>query len=420
MVNGLTGYNYNPSFAGNTMRVAASSVALNQNDVQNLVKFVNGQPITGSNDISIGQTFVSTVPMLAIFGGISGFSSLKNNGLSGDAAKAFAEQRKNGQVKGWNFSETAKNLKAMHNYQRSQALTAGVDSVKNKFKDVLKKSVVADTNRGFFGRLIDKVPGYKALRQSGFGQLMSNKGTGAGWMAVIDGALETFTQVIPTFQQVGTAAGLKQIAKSGTKVIAGTAGWVAGDVGGRALGAAIGTFICPGIGTAIGSFVGGFLGGCLGSAIAGKVATSITGKSELELHNEKQTQQIAQQVDADVQTKIALAQQALQQAEAILAQDPQNPEALAAKSSAEAILAGIQSEQQSQVVQGNEASTQQPVQSQQISVMQGVPVVPGFDGLSYDMNIYNQYFNKANVMSTPSLTPYQKQNSNNPFLKTAF
>lgn len=423
MINNLSASNYyNPAFTGTT-RVATSAVALHQNDVQNLVKFVNGQPITATPDISIGEHFVSTIPMLAIFGGITGISNLKNNGLSGQALELFKEQKKQGLAKGWNLKETVKNINAEYNLTRANWAKAGQAEVTKKFKDVLKKQVITDTaERGFFGKLVDKIPGYKALRQSGFGQMMSNKGTGAGWMAVIDAALETFTQVIPTFKQVGAEAGFKQIAKSGAKVVAGAAGWVAGDVAGRAAGAAIGTLIAPGIGTAIGSFVGGFIGGILGSAAASKGARALVGKNELEKHAEQQTQIATQQIEADPETKVALAQQALQHANGILAQDPQNAEALQAKASAENILAEIQPAADS-AQESTMAQTQSPVMFQnpfsQASVMPGVPVVPGFDGVNYDMNIYNQYVNKACAMSTPFLNAYQKQYQNNPYIASA-
>ena len=262
MINNVSNYGYYTPAFGGSAKIASSAVALHQNDVENLVKFVNGQPITTTPEISIKDTITGTLPFVAIFGGIQAGGEIKKNG--------------------WSIKKTIENINATSQYTtRSQALSAAKSEVAKKFKDVLKKNVAVDPNRGFIGKILDKIPGYKALRSSGFGQMMSNKGTGAGWMAVIDGAIETFTQVIPAFQQGGAEAGFKQIAKSGTKVVAGTAGFVAGDVAGRAIGAAIGTAICPGIGTAIGSFLGGFIGGVTGSAIAGKATQSLIGKSEV-------------------------------------------------------------------------------------------------------------------------------------------
>lgn len=410
MVNSLRSYNYSPAF-GSSAKVAGATVALHHNDVENIVKYLNNQPINPMSEPSIATQSKFTLLLLPIVGGIAGASALKNNGLIGEAAKAFEEQRKAGLVNGWNLKETVKNVNSRYNYSRADFLKAGKSEVANKFKDVLKKQVVVDTNRGFWGRLIDRVPGYKALRQSGFGQLMSNKGTCAGWTAVLDGAIETLTEVVPTFQKVGAEAGFKQIAKSGTKVIAGTVGWVAGDVAGRATGAAIGTLICPGIGTAIGSFIGGFIGGALGSSIAMEGARKITGKSELQKFNEQQIKAVSEEINLNSESKVALAQDALKSAESVLANDPNNQDALIAKTSAEKILAESMSEEQTNIAEQQVQSTQMPTQNIFTMTAQGIPVVPGFDGINYDMDIYNQCFNKANLASAPILSAYQKANA---------
>lgn len=109
------------------------------------------------------------------------------------------------------------------------------------------------------------------------------KGSGVGIMMAIDGAVELVTNVVPTFQQLGTKSGVKQIFKSGTKVAASAGGWVAGTAAATALG----TAICPGIGTVAGAIVG-VIGGMLGSNVASKLVTKIFGKSELEKAADKQ------------------------------------------------------------------------------------------------------------------------------------
>lgn len=393
MINNVSNYGYYTPAFGGSAKIASSAVALHQNDVENLVKFVNGQPITTTPEISIKDTITGTLPFVAIFGGIQAGGEIKKNG--------------------WSIKKTIENVNAASQYTtRSQALSAAKNEVAKKFKDVLKKNVAVDSSRGFIGKILDKIPGYKALRSSGFGQMMSNKGTGAGWMAVIDGAIETFTQVIPAFQQGGAEAGFKQIAKSGAKVVAGTAGFVAGDVAGRAIGAAIGTAICPGIGTAIGSFLGGFIGGVTGSAIAGKATQSLIGKSEVEKIQEKQTAEAAQQVNADPETKKSLALQSLEYANQILAQDPENAEALAAKASAEKILSEIAAtEQVQQPVQTTQAYN--PYQQPNYVSMYGIPTVPGFNGVSYDLDVYRQGLKSASAISGKITNPFEIQKQQN-------
>ena len=410
MVNSVSGYNQYSQYSnlGGAVKVATSAAALHQNDVENMVKFLNGQPVVSYEEPTILETAKGTLPMLGIFGAFQGGAALKKNK--------------------WNIKNTIQNVNAASPYKnRTQALSAGKAEVLKKFKDVMKKEVAVDSQRGFLGKMLDKIPGYKTLRKSGFGQMMGNKGTGAGWMAVIDGAMETVTQVIPTFQQAGPAAGFKQIAKSGTKVVAGAAGWVAGDALGRGIGAAIGTAICPGIGTAIGSFVGGFIGGIVGSAAAGKAAKAITGKNELEKLQEKQTSEIAQQIEADPQTKIALAQQSLQQAEAILAQDPENKDALAAKESAQKVLAEAAQTQQAAQTNNTQTATAQGVNNGYAQSFKGgfgfdIPPVPGFNGMGYDMNIYRQASANATMPYAPFQTnPFNQQQTAqqqiNPFIQ---
>lgn len=402
MVNGVSGYGNN-SYG---IYRAAAGVAVNHgNDVENMIKFVNGQPITQSPDPTIMESAVGTLPFLAIFGGIQGGAAIKKHN--------------------WSLKNTIAEVNRTSAYTtKSQALQAGKETIAKEYGSIFKKSVAVSTERGFIGRILDKIPGYTKLRATGFGQAMGK--SGAGWMAVIEGGMELATNVIPTFQTLGAGAGFKQLGKSAVKVAAGAAGWVAGDAIGKGVGAAIGTAICPGIGTAIGTFVGGFLGGIIGSAVTGKVAKAITGKSELEKANDQQIAQVSQQVEADAQSKTALAQQTLQQAEEILAQDPQNKEALAAKTSAENVLAQATTQEQAvaqapQMQQMTQMPTMQqmPMMPSFQGAMQGIPVVPGFNGIGCDMNIYNQAMSTASMMNTTynQTNPFMTQNSYmNPYM----
>lgn len=127
------------------------------------------------------------------------------------------------------------------------------------------------------------------------------KSSGAGIMLVFSGIIEGVTEVVPTFKELGTEKGLKQLGKSTIKVLGDTAGFIAGEQAGMALGSAIGTAICPGIGTAVGA-VCGFVGGLLGSFAAGKITKAITGKSEREIANEQKTNENAKQVTNNTET----------------------------------------------------------------------------------------------------------------------
>ena len=127
------------------------------------------------------------------------------------------------------------------------------------------------------------------------------KSSGAGIMLVFSGIIEGVTEVVPTFKELGTEKGLKQLGKSTIKVLGDTAGFIAGEQAGMALGSAIGTAICPGIGTAVGAICG-FVGGLLGSFAAGKITKAITGKSEREIANEQKTNENAKQVTNNTET----------------------------------------------------------------------------------------------------------------------
>ena len=124
------------------------------------------------------------------------------------------------------------------------------------------------------------------------------KSSGAGFMLVFSGLSEACTEVIPTFQELGTKKGLKQAVKSAIKVIGDTAGFIVGEQTGMALGSAIGTAIMPGIGTAVGA-VCGFIGGFVGSFVAGKVTKAITGKTEREIAKEQSQQEQAKILETD-------------------------------------------------------------------------------------------------------------------------
>lgn len=129
-------------------------------------------------------------------------------------------------------------------------------------------------------------------------------GKGNGIFLAIAGAIELFTQVIPSFTQLGAAKGTKQLVKSTAKTAANVGGWVAGAAAGAAIGSVI-----PGAGTVIGGAIGaicGLAGGFLGSWATTKAAEAVVGKNELDIAKEEQAKQVAQQVSKDPQALQAL------------------------------------------------------------------------------------------------------------------
>ncbi len=133
---------------------------------------------------------------------------------------------------------------------------------------------------------------------------------GNALFAAIEGGVELFTNVLPTFKQLGAKSGMKQVGKSTAKVAASVGGWAAG----AAIGAAIGS-VLPGAGTAVGAVVGGVIStvcSLICSTAAVKVTEKIVGKDELELAQEKSQKPLVQtqtqkQTQPNVQT-VATAQ----------------------------------------------------------------------------------------------------------------
>ena len=79
MVNGVSGYS---NGATNLYRVAGATYIQSKNDVENLIKFNSGLPIELTADPTIAQTVSGTIPLIAIFGGVQGLSTVKSNGWS--------------------------------------------------------------------------------------------------------------------------------------------------------------------------------------------------------------------------------------------------------------------------------------------------------------------------------------------------
>ena len=217
MTTGITGYNPNSTIYNGLKAVAAN----HSNDVGNLVKFVQGEPMQGVPDATLGSTVLWTLPAMTVFGGVKGVPWLVQNrhDLKGAAAALRTEA----------LAANGKNIP-------KNFATGLTDYTTKLFKGLTpaEKAALAAKPRSWFGKMLDMIPGYKKLRPTGFGQAMGR--SGAGFMIAAEGLMSTFTEVVPAFQQGGAKSGFKQIAKSGTKVAANAAGWIAGEAIGSAAG----------------------------------------------------------------------------------------------------------------------------------------------------------------------------------------
>ena len=395
MVAGLnTNIAYNPGFGNNNAGIykgIQGTVVSNAESVNNMARYVLGTPAV--EEPSLGSSLAGTIPFMGIFGTIQAFPWLKKNYKN--PLNAIKDAKLNYEITNpdsrYNFGEnTLKVLK-----EQKQRLFNGISEA---------EKIKLQENRSFLGKGLDLIPGYKKLRASGFGQMMGK--SGAGWMLVFDGAIKTFTEVVPTFEKLGSAAGFRQVGKSAATVASGAAGWTGGEIVGSAVGAAIGTAICPGVGTAIGKFVGGFLGGTVGLHFATKATKSIVGESELE----KSMNEIQENAMNNKDAQILLAQQASAKADAALQMYPEDEQAKLIKEQADAILA------ESSLADNNNITNTQNIDAEQIKAAETqssplnfgmlsgiqIPTVPGFDGVNYDLNVYNQAMKNA-AMFNPKM-----------------
>ena len=95
MVSSISGYSnsYTPLYSA-----VSTNAVLHQNDMENLVRFINGQPMSFDNKMTIGQEVKSTLPFMALFGGIEAYSTFRNNGYVG-AEKEASFGKKSGRCK---------------------------------------------------------------------------------------------------------------------------------------------------------------------------------------------------------------------------------------------------------------------------------------------------------------------------------
>lgn len=437
---------------------------MSEAELENLTKYATGTPITPVDD---GGPFAGMGLMLGISGGMSALQGGKwlwNNrqDLSGGWAKNKAAS-----LAQYNKLQTAGGLMSKGGYQylvntqNAKSVIEAIPSAKklanlteaakasDKATKALKnyesarkaaeyamaspqnaKRALYVANRrlanaralahgqipakGFFGKtgsFISKATGYS--KASGAIKTFATKspltakllkcGKGNGAFLAITGGIELFTQVIPTFSQLGAKKGAKQAVKSTVKVGASIGGWIAGAKAGALAGAAIGSFF-PGLGNVVGGLIGaacGLIGGCVGSWLAGKAADKVCGKNELDKAKEAQAKQIARQAKTD---KAAMQEIAAAAAQRLQAEGPDSADAKIAFGS----LKKIQSSQTAQTTTSNPYTTNTQAQNAYTSNPYTTNATPSFQGLNQQYN-YNQNSFGQNLYA-------QNQFQGNPFM----
>ena len=302
MVNGIN--------ANNVINVqqVASDVSGGTDQVKKLLRYTSGEAIKEVPDTFVSNTKSGASSALLFEGLPFAFLLKRNKKLQGvfinDSMKELAQVNKKAlenllkgegklttRIKDFiktanesnkTYSEIKSAVKAQFKAEKAAAKLA------KKGAETAAKETVETT-----AKKAAKTAAKSAGKLSKFTKFM--KSSGAGFMLVFSGIIEAATEVIPTFKELGTEKGMKQIGKSAVKVAGDTVGFIAGQQAGVAIGTAIGTAICPGIGSAIGAGVG-FVGGLLGSFVMGKVTKAIVGKSEREIAKENQENNLAQEI----------------------------------------------------------------------------------------------------------------------------
>lgn len=178
-------------------------------------------------------------------------------------------------------------------------------------------SATSQASKGFFGKTknalgITKVSKFltsTAAKHPKFAPLIKGIKGNAGF-AIFSLGTGVVLDVIPAFQ-IGATEGFKQLGKTAMKTTAEVGGWAAGTALGAKAGAAIGTCIGGPIGTAVGTVLGAACG-FLGSWLASKAADKIVGPSEVEIAQQKNSENLAQAAKDDAELQNEVVGQALQ------------------------------------------------------------------------------------------------------------
>lgn len=314
MVNGINANNVI------NLQQVASDVSGGTDQVKKLLRYTSGEAIKDVPDTFVSNTKSGASSALVFEGLPFAFLLKRNKKLQGvflnDAMKELGKANQdalNNLLKGEGtiakrvldyvkkanesnkiYSEIKTAVKKQFKAEKlaaKAAKTAAKEAAKNAVKETAETAAKETTKTA--AKETAKTAAKSAGKLGKFSKFM--KSSGAGFMLVFSGIIEAATEVIPTFKELGTEKGIKQIGKSAVKVAGDTFGFIAGQQAGVAIGTAIGTAICPGIGSAIGAGVG-FVGGLLGSFVMGKVTKAIVGKSEREIAKENQENNLAQEI----------------------------------------------------------------------------------------------------------------------------
>lgn len=341
-------------------------------DLVNLAKYATGVPLTDSAEEKLSVDQVANYPtMLCAY---DGYQWLKEN--KGQYKQAFAQVVQNGKnanavlkqsgIKGVLRVADAKEILA--NIPDAESLKTMSSNAQNLYKNAQKlaeQAVANPTNKdslnkalktiaqadalsyreanvnpkGWFGKTkkalgITKVEQVKkdlSAKSTTFKKCKDAFDNEAGtFMLVMEGAVETFANVIPTFKQLGFKRGMKQLGRSTVKTITSVAGWVAGSVLGSKLGDVVGSLVGNSkagavVGAAINK-VGSYVCGTITQHFARKGADKILGKSELDKAKDEQAELIAKAASEDPEVFDALVQQA---AERLAVEGEDTPESRA-------------------------------------------------------------------------------------------
>lgn len=178
-------------------------------------------------------------------------------------------------------------------------------------------SATSQASKGFFGKTknalgITKVSKFltsTAAKHPKFAPLIKGIKGNAGF-AIFSLGVGVVLDVIPAFQ-IGATEGFKQLGKTAMKTTAEVGGWAAGTALGAKAGAAVGTCIGGPIGTAVGTVLGAACG-FLGSWLASKAADKVIGPNEVEIAQQKNSENLAQAAKNDAELQNEVVGQALQ------------------------------------------------------------------------------------------------------------
>ena len=283
MVLGFTGAKYAFSPVRSFQAAKAAQAAYTAAGLNATGAFTAAEKATAfSNLLNANRMMTKVAPELqpALQASLQNYQTAIQAGKTAEAAKYAAEMQtiiSKGKAPGWFGKYILRRTPASD--AKAVKITTAATNAGNAAAAAATNSAKAAEGLSTLGKAKNWTT--SALKSGGF------KG-----MAIIEGLIEGFTNVLPAFQ-ISTAAGMKQIVKSGVSVAGSAAGWCVGSKAGAWAGAAIGTAICPGIGTAIGGAIGWAVGGLSGSWLGRKIAGWFTGKSEVEKHQEKQQEQQA-------------------------------------------------------------------------------------------------------------------------------